>query len=486
MKFNLSLIFILIMFCMLFQSCNKVNVVSKNAIVDANIEYQTIDGFGVNFNPALWNGGQQKEAIDLLADNLGADQFRFDCYGFANWLDPSLQMDNGKWSQSYLDSVYSSSDWKDAWEAFRYLNSKNIVPYFNISGVVPQEWNEPNTKILKNFDAYAEMIATMLDWARNKENLEFKFVDPFNETDFNGSREGPAIPSQNRIKAVASVVKKLKEYKLNDVKLIVFSDGVISNESVEPFLKDTSFVNDIYAFSGHTYGNGDEGEGGWYWGHSQMGYLKEMVLKTPYKNAHFWVNEFGDLDQTNEIEFEFAWRTFRRLLLEMRSGTQSCQFWDGFDNYHKHDSAWTTFGLLKTDSIGSYYKPKTRFYALKHIYRFVKPGFIRMDISDPKTNKYSVHKMWKSGLKNIKIYAFKSPDEKEITIVGMNLVESDVKLIISIKGMSLEDGGKVSTYITSRNNNCVRSSITEIKDNSISTIIPERSIFTISTLKADN
>jgi len=330
------------------------------------------------------------------------------------------------------------------------------------------------------------MIATMLDWARNKENLEFKFVDPFNETDFNGSREGPAIPSQNRIKAVASVVKKLKEYNLNDLKLIIFSDGVTSNERVEPFLKDTSFINDIYAFSGHTYGNGDEGEGGWYWGHSQMGYLKEMVLKTPYRNAHFWVNEFGDLDQTNEIEFEFAWRTFRRLLLEVRSGTQSCQFWDATDNYHKHDSAWTTFGLLKTDSIGSYYEPKARFYALKHIYRFVKPGFVRIDISDLKTNTYSVHKMWKSGLKNIKIYAFKSPDEKEITIVGMNLVESEVKMNISLNGLHLKDASQFSTYITTRNKAWYKNSTTEYKDNHISALIPERSIFTISNIKIDD
>jgi len=466
----------------LFQSCEKKPVIVKNAIVDASIEHQTIDGFGVNFNPDQWNGGKQKQAIDLLVDDLGSNQFRFDCYGRANWLDPAYRQTDGQWPKTYLDSVYSSLAWKNAWEAFRYLNSKGVVPYFNISGIVPTEWNEPGTKILADFDEYAEMISTMLDWARNREKLKFAYLDPFNETDFDGTREGPGLLPQSRIKAVASIINKLKQHNLSDIKLVVFSDGVVSNNKLEPFLTDTSFVNHIYAFSGHSYGNGDEGEGGWYWGNSQLGAIKELIAKTPYRNANVWINEFGDLDQTGEIDFEFAWRTTRRLLLELRSGVNSGQLWDAFDNYHKHDTAWATYGMLHTDTLNWQYTPKARFYGLKQIFRFVRPGFIRIDISAPPTKKYDVYQQWHNELKNIKIYAFKSPDGKDITITGMNLVESDVKLNISVKNMHLESGREVYTYITTRHKNCERSSTTEIKDNVISTTIPERSIFTISTL----
>jgi len=38
------------------------------AIVNAETTYQTIDGFGVNMNPAFWNNGNLKPAIDLLVD----------------------------------------------------------------------------------------------------------------------------------------------------------------------------------------------------------------------------------------------------------------------------------------------------------------------------------------------------------------------------------------------------------------------------------
>jgi hypothetical protein len=485
MKKYLLFIYLCTVLC-INQSCTQKPVVLKNAIVDATIEYQTIDGFGVNFNPDQWNGGKQKQAIDLLVDDLGSNQFRFDSYGRANWLDPLNRNADGHWPADYLDSIYTSPAWTDAWAAFKYLNSKGIIPYFNVSGIVPTEWNEPGTKILADFDAYSEMIVTMLDWARNKENLHFTHLAPYNETDFDGTREGPALPPQNRVKAVSSMIKKLNEHHLDDIKLIVFCDATFGNSKIEPFLKDSSFVPYITAFSGHTYGNGDEGEGSWYWEKSQLGFAKELIKKSPYRNAHIWINEFGDLDQTGEIEFEFAWRTTRRLLLELRSGANSGQFWDAFDNYHKHDSAWATYGLLHTDTVNWNYTPKARFYGLKQIFRFVKPNFIRIDISAPPVKEYDVYQQWNSELKNIKIYAFKSPDGKEITITGMNLVESDVKLNISIKGMSLEDGRKVNTYITTRHKNCEKSFTSKLEGNIISSTIPERSIFTISTLKAEN
>jgi hypothetical protein len=49
--------------------------------------------------------------------------------------------------------------------------------------------------------------------------------------------------------------------------------------------------------------------------------------------------------------------------------------WDGYDNYHLHDTAWAQYGLLRTDTIQRSYTPRARFYAMKQFYRFVKPGF---------------------------------------------------------------------------------------------------------------
>src|SRR6266496_3999068 len=57
-----------------------------------------LEGFGVNINPALWNNGSLKPAIDYLVDELGCTIFRFDCFGQANWLDPSKRDANGKYS----------------------------------------------------------------------------------------------------------------------------------------------------------------------------------------------------------------------------------------------------------------------------------------------------------------------------------------------------------------------------------------------------
>ena len=50
--------------------------------IDGAAKYQTMDGFGVNINPAWWYNGSYTDAkvvqpaIDLLVDSLGATIFR--------------------------------------------------------------------------------------------------------------------------------------------------------------------------------------------------------------------------------------------------------------------------------------------------------------------------------------------------------------------------------------------------------------------------
>ena len=470
------------MACLLFSAC-ETNFVTKHAVVDASQTYQVIDGFGVNFNPDQWKHGGQKQAMDLLTDNMGCTLYRFDCFGRANWLNPNRQEANGKWPANYLDSVYRSADWQNAWQAFRYLNSKTIDPYFNVSGIVPPQWNHQGTLDLENFDAYAEMIATMVDWARNVEKLKFSILAPFNETDLGGRCEGPSIPPQNRAAALSAIIKKLDEHHLSDLKLIVFCDAGISNDKIEPVLADTGYKQRIYAFSGHTYGNGDEGDGGWYYAPSPVGEVKSHLLTSAYNKTHIWLNEFGDLDQTNEIDFEFAWRSTRRLFLALRDGANSGQFWDALDNYHKHDSTWSTYGLLKTDTLSWTYKPKTRFFALKQLYKFVKPGFVRIAINAPKNNKYDVYEMWHNELKNIKCLAFISPDGKDFTITGSNLIESDVAFNVQLSNIPGAEGKKCYTYVTTRQQNCELISETTVKNMALETRFPEKCIFTITTIK---
>jgi len=456
--------------------------VVKNVVLNADVKYQKMDGFGVNITPAQWRDGNLKPVLDMLVDDLGCTLFRFDCYGTADWLDPNKRDKDGQYPQEYLKEVYTGKVFKDSWATFRYLNSKGIQPYFNVSGKIPRALAGTDGQTLKDFDGYAEMVVSMLKWAREEENLKFSLFAPFNETDL-GFPEGPRLQPDIVVPATKAILKKLDETGLGDIKLIVLCDAYPKREKIAPLCKDASMVGRIACFSTHTYGDGGDQEP-WRWFLEETDFAKfaKMVRQSPYKDCPVWLTEFGDLDQTGEVEFGVAWRCVRRLLKAIDDGFSSGQVWDAFDNFHEHDRAWAMYGVLKTDRNNWTYTPKRRYYALKQIFRFVKPGFVRVSIEPQGVNANDVYKMWRAPLKHLPLYAFVSPDANDFTIIGMSTVESDVKLNIKLKG--IEAGGKSVTYYrTSRYEDCVKIADLPIENGALSATIKENSIFTLTSVE---
>ena len=459
-------------------------VVEKTIILNTDSIFQVIDGFGVNVNPDQWRDGNLKKAIDLLVDDLGCSAIRLDCFGNGLWLDPAKMNANGKWPDEYLKEVYTSKPFTDAWQTFRYFNSKGVNTFMNVSGIVPDVWIKKGTKELENYEAYAEMQATMVDWARNKEKLDFDFFAPFNETNFVGSVEGPGIFPQNKSQAFKAIIKKFNEHKLDNLKYIVFCDGNIVPELVKYFLADKELVSKTFAISGHTYGHSEERDDEFN-RRSDIGKTIDSIKNSAYKNSRFWLTEYGDLDQTGEIEWEFAWRCQRRLLKGLNDGVNLAQQWDAWDNLHKHDKVWAKYGVIKTDTTNWSYTPKHRYYAAKHIYKYVRPGWKRIEIKipDDKSDPGYVYQEYTSHLKNIKLMAFVSPDGKDFTVTGMNLIESDVTLTIQLPTILAAVKKSINNYRTTRHENFVLAENIKIVGNELKLSLKEKSIFSITTLK---
>jgi len=457
--------------------------IQKILLLDANQTYQTIDGFGVNITPAQWQGGHLKPVIDLIVDDLGSTLIRFDCWGRADWLDPKKRTASGKYPQDYLKAVYTGPIFHDAWETFRYFNSKGIEPFFNVSGRIPPELAGADGQTLVDFDGYAEMCVTLLKWAREKEQLKFSLFAPFNETDL-GFPEGPKLPAKYSLPAVAAIVKKLKEAGLSDVRLVVLGDSWPHLEKIEPLLNTAEFLPHIYAFSTHTYGNGGDQEAGNDWFLAETPYAKfvKTVHNSPFKSASRWLTEYGDLDQTGEVEFGVAWRSTRRLLKCLADGFTAAQVWDAFDNLHLHDNAWATYGLFHTDTLHWTYSPKRRYYAAKQVYRHVKPGFIRVKIDIPSRDKDDVYALWHEPLKHLRVLAFVSKDKKDFTIVGMSTIEFDTRLKIHLKGVALPEGKSVHYFRTRRHEDYVSVPAINLSGEMLEASIPENSIFTLTTI----
>ena len=94
---------------------------------------------------------------------------------------------------------------------------------------------------------------------------------------------------------------------------------------------------------------------------------------------------------------------------------------------------WSTYGLLKTDRTGWTYSPKSRFYAAKQIYRFVRPGYQRVELRSPDLDPTDAYAEPKSPMRHVLVVAFLSPDGQDCTIVGMNSIERDAQLTVSLK-----------------------------------------------------
>jgi hypothetical protein len=465
-------------------SSEEIPVYTKKITLDFSQKYNSMDGFGVNITPAQWREGNLRQAIDLLVDDLGCTLFRFDCYGKADWLDPGEQLPDKSFPETYLEQVYTSQEFVDAWETFRYLNSKGIEPIFNISGRIPAAWAGTDGERLVDFESYAEMAAGLLSWARFKENLKFSLFMPYNETNL-GFPEGPLMKPGDCVPSVNEIVKRLKRDGLDDVKLIVMGDSHIVLENIEVFLETPSLKESIYGFSGHTYGNGfeDDSRSPWPWGDSPFKKVIDRIENSDYSGKPLWITEYGDLDQTGEIEFEFAWRSTRRLIRLLNDGVSAAQAWDAFDNFHEHDNNWAYYGLLKTDSIHWTYNPKKRYFAAKQIYKFVKPGFFRTGIEYFDPNADHVYATWLDPFKNIEISAFASKDGKDLTIVGLSNVEGNVELAVDLASFAnVLNGRKIYKYHTGQYEDFIEHGPVTIENNRFKVIISEKTIFTLTTL----
>lgn len=477
----LQYIFLAILIAGGLNSCvqkQKTPVLSKEIKVNINKSLSIIDGFGVNITPAQWNNGNLKPVLDQLVDDLGCTLFRFDNTGLANWLDPGKRLPDGTWPEPYLDSVYKSKVFVDAWETFRYLNQKGVEPFFNVSGNIHPGLGTPEEpQKLADFKGYADMITTMLKWAREKEGLKFSLLAPFNETDI-GYPEGPQIRGQAMLTATQSIIKSLNDNGLNDVKIITMDDGGIYFDKLDATLSDTSYVDQVHSFAVHTYGNdaGDCFE-------SNFQKFLRTVKNSAFKNSHLWLTEYGDLDQTHEIEYEFAWRSTRRLMKTLSYGYTAGLAWDAFDNFHEHNQAWCLYGLLLTDTVNWKYTPKKRYYAAKQIYKYVKPGWKMVGFTYTQRQD-DVFKFWHDSFRNIRTLAFVSADGNDYTIVSMNGVEADVELSINLNDIGNAALSKpVLHFITSRKDNCSKKKNPSIRDNTIRVLLPEHSISTVTTLK---
>ncbi len=197
------------------------------------------------------------------------------------------------------------------------------------------------------------------------------------------------------------------------------------------------------------------------------------------------MTEYGDLDQTGLIEWQFAWRSSRRLMRMLAGGFAAAIAWDAFDNLHEHDGAWATYGLLETDPATWTYSPKKRYFAAKQVYRFVPPGWQRVGVGLPPRDPKDVYAGWHDPMRHLRLLAFTSPEGSDVTLVGMSRVEGDVDLEVALSGFAPGAAGKpLAYYRTTRTEDARLVEEKGTETGPVRIAVPEGSIFTLTTLRS--
>jgi hypothetical protein len=454
-----------------------------NVKVSADTAYQKISGFGLNINSKHWSEGLIP-TLDLLREDMGASLYRVDIWGKSDWIDPTGELGKEKaLSPKHLAEVYSSPIFKKGWAMMRYLNQHGIQPYLTASGDVPR-WmlgdiytkghlteipEIPADLISKrghplvDFEAFCDMMVSMVDWARNQEGLEFNLFGPLNETDI-AQPEGPGVHPVEFVKVCELLVDKLDQKALNDIRLVVAEQAIFGPWYLQQLVQSRRLQGRIGIFSLHDYSDIPPEE---------YQKVSEVLRNSAYQDVPVWMTEYGDLEQSGEKEWYVGWVSTSRLFDHLEAGFSGSLIWDAYDNYHDHDEHWTIYGVLRT-GLGVY-TPKKRYYAAKQVFRFVLPGFERIKVESPSSD--------------VRLLAFANPERTQFTLVGMNLTNQDLFLNVQAAGFPPEMmQGKVAYHRTSQVENCVGLGEIPMQGPAypfmgIDAAIPSDCIFTLSTVK---
>lgn len=427
---------------------NQTDVVDEESVKpDFSLTHQTIDGFGMNINPMLWEDGNIIPVLELFYHDLEATLYRLDVFGQSDWVDQQSQFDKSVLNEETYSRVYRSPAFRNTWSMVRHMNSNGIEPYLNASGVVPLWMCAEDGKTLRDYESFSEMMASMLHWARHKENLNFKLFGPLNETDL-GPPEGPQLDPAGFAVCMEVLAGTLERWGLHDIKLVVAEQGLPTTDYMEHILASEALIGKIAVMGMHCYNE------------TRFAHFPRLLDSYADKSTRFWMTEYGDGDATGEKEWEAAENSTRRLIHCLLDGAQAGLVWDAYDNFHDHDKAWSIYGLVRRSR--HEYTPKKRYYAAKQIYKFVKPGSTRIELQGMSSELHAA--------------AFRHPLHGT-TIAGMNTRSRPIRLTIELDPSS---GPLFQGYFTNRELNCADVGTFAAEGGTLKLLIPANTIFTLS------
>ncbi len=452
--------------------------------IDAGIRYQTIDGFGVNINAAWWLDGEYRDAnvvrpaVDMLIDSLGATIFRV-VIEETDWEVANDDKDPENFNMPCYNRVFSGQRFRGTWSTLHYLNQRGISDrlIINFMGAPPaadplakpdpaRSWmGDINYSIDPSMeDEFVETITAFLYYARNTEKIDFNLVSPMNETDIVSSTKGPEHPdgivegpnmpdAVQYVRVLRKFAEKLDRIGMGDVRLIApdAAGDKLFNACFVEILKDQYLVEKLAGWGVHQYGK-------------DAANYRNTIANNQNPVGTYWVTETAGINN---------------LIGQLDDNAAGHLFWDGFDCVYQHGrrngygsnppNDWVFWEkeqgrpLLAFNQPDQSWSPRKQFYEFSQLFKFVKPGAVRIGAS--------------AGSADLAVFAYLNPTG-QLVIFGRN----NGKYPVTVNGTmsSLPANQRLAVYITNADANLKRNADVSATGNTWQVEIPAGTIFTLA------
>ena len=442
------------------------NLDAATVTFNGAVTNQVIDGFGVNANRRSWNNDELKPVLDAFIDQAGMTLFRV-VHDLSDWEASNDNADSTVMNWAYYNSIYSSTNFTQLWDMFAYLNSRGITngAFFNFMGWGPAWMVNSSTHYLNPGmeEEWAEMIASLLVYARNTRGLQFSLVGPDNEPELYA--EGIRMEVTTYTNALHQLALKLDTNGLSNLRFVAPDCSQGGTTYMPQLIADPVIMAKLKHFGIHNYGDGGSGSAG----------VLSFILGSPYPDRTFWMTEFNvlcsgcDAGTRGTYDWTYCRGTADYLLHDLLNGASAGLVWEGYDSIYAHGSyKWSFWGVFAVDDTNApvkTYTPRKNFYTLAQISKWVRPGAQRIGMSGS-TSPFTP------------LLAFKHSALSQVTVVGINTSSSAAVLNGTLA--SLPAVQQLDLYYTSASTNLAYGGSVTVSNGTFSKTIPADCVFTLT------
>jgi Bacterial Ig domain len=456
--------------CWIILAAGAIGADAQSYTINGAQKYQTIDGFGANINHRSWNGNELKPVLDTMIGQGGMTIFRV-IFDNTDW----VPTDN--FNQTNLNAIYGSARFEKLWDLVGYLNQKGISNgvMFNFQGPGAQ-WMGGATLTSGYEPQWAQMISSLITYARNARHLQFYLVGPANEPNQNTLNGVGVQNSSQYVTMLDDLAQDLNSNGLTDIRFVAPDLAPTTTSWMQAMMNDPLIMSKVAKFGLHSYSGSGTGSAG----------VASFISSSSYPNSTFWMTEFNfactqcydSVYNTNNYNWANSSATAQYLLYHLANGASGGMAWEGYDSYYQllplsslpngqQAAGWSFYGLFGVDNTNAApktYTPRKSFYALAQISAFVPPGSRMIGVSGSESSSFMM-------------LAFYNSTNGQVTLTGFNTGD---QTSVPITLQSLPAVPSFALYYTDPNVNLSNSATYAVTGGSFTATIPSDCIFTLT------